>query len=123
MEEEGVVLAGAFDLAAGRALVGIGAQEIEGEAAQAGEVFRGVVLAGARAVLVHDHVEHPVELVFDLPVGAHDLGDAGGGKRLGEQVVARGGGALAVDLARGGDLGDRGETGEVVGRSASQATS
>ena len=59
MEEEGVVPASAFDLAAGGALVGIGAQEIEGEAAQPGEVFRGVVL-------VHDHVEHPVELVFDL---------------------------------------------------------
>ena len=41
-------------------------------------ILRRVVLAGARAVLVHDHVEYPVKAVFDLPVGAHDLGEAGG---------------------------------------------
>src|SRR6478672_11732012 len=33
VEEEGVVPAGAFDLASGRALVAVGAQHVEGEAA------------------------------------------------------------------------------------------
>ena len=38
-EEEGVVPGGAFELAPSRALVRVGAQEVEGEAAQAGEVL------------------------------------------------------------------------------------
>jgi hypothetical protein len=50
VKQESVVPAGALDLAAGRAMVPVGAQEIEREATQPGEVFRGVFLAGARAV-------------------------------------------------------------------------
>jgi hypothetical protein len=56
-EEEGIVPAGAFDFSAGGAFVGVGAQEVEGEAAEPGEVFGSMTLAGAGLVLVHDDVE------------------------------------------------------------------
>jgi hypothetical protein len=115
VEEEGVVPAGAFDLAAGGALVAVGAQDVEGEAAQAGEVFGRMILAGAHPVLVEDDIEHPVQAVLDLPVGAHDREETGGGERPREQVVAGGERGPAVLLARGGDLADRPEAGKFVG--------
>jgi hypothetical protein len=59
LEEEGVIPAGALDLAPGRARSAIGAQDVEGEAPQPGEVFRGIVLAGPGPILVEDHVEAP----------------------------------------------------------------
>ena len=52
-------------------------------------------LAVARTILVHRHVEHPVQAsdasigVFDRPVGAGDLPEALGVRLRAEQVVAR----------------------------------
>ena len=53
------------------ALVAVGAQDVEVEAAQAGEVFGRMVLACTGAVLVEDDVEQPVQAALDLPMGAH----------------------------------------------------
>lgn len=71
--EEGVVPSGSFDFAFDGALVGVGAQGIEGEFAQDGEVLGGVVRAAARGVLVEVDIEHPVELVLDGLMGAGDV--------------------------------------------------
>ena len=48
-----------------------------------------------------------MQAVLDVPVGAHDVEEAGGRERSGNDVVAAGGGRLAVDFARGRDLADR----------------
>ena len=60
------------------------------------------------------HVEHPVQTVLDVPVGAHYLGKARRGERRGEEIVAGGGRGIAVDLARRGHLADRLEACEPV---------
>jgi hypothetical protein len=57
-----------------------GAQEVEGELAQDGEVLGALVPAVAGAVLIEAGVEHPVQRVPDGPVGAH-----GTGERLGRE--------------------------------------
>jgi hypothetical protein len=64
------------------AFVLVGAEDVEREAAQSGEVLGSVVLAGG--VLVHDDVENPVQTVLDVPMGADDVE-----KRAAERGVDR----------------------------------
>ena len=66
-EEEGIVPSGAFDFAFDGPLVGVLAEEVEGELSQESEVLRGVVGAASHAVLVEGDIEDPVQLVFDGP--------------------------------------------------------
>ena len=73
-------------------------------------------MAGPQAgqVLLELDVEHPVELVFDAPVAAHDGVEALGREGLAEQIVAGLGAGAAADLAAGDDLADGLESGPFV---------
>src|SRR3954454_18215009 len=109
--EEEVVPCGAFELALHRALGGFGLGEVEGEAAQEGEVLGATVLAVPGPILIHGDVEHPMQPVLDAPVGARDLGEALGAKPRAEQVVGDLGRGLRGDLADAHDLADGGQPG------------
>jgi len=74
--------------AAEGASVGIGGEEVQAAAAEAGEVFRTVVLAVAGLVVVHDDIKGPVEAAFNMPVGPDDVGKRPGGEGFGERVIA-----------------------------------
>lgn len=50
-------------------------EESEGDVVKDGEVLRRVAGADAGRVLIHGHVEDPVEAVLDRPVTAHDAGE------------------------------------------------
>lgn len=80
-----------------------------------GEVLRPVTLADAGLVLIHDHVEGPMETILDAPVGWDDAGGFGGWERLAEQIVAILFGSLTVDLADRRDLGEGGQPRPVMG--------
>src|SRR3954451_7452510 len=65
----GVVPRGLLALASQAGLAGvIGAVEVEGDPAQAGQVARGPALADAAVVLAEDDVQDPVQAVLDPPV-------------------------------------------------------
>src|SRR5206468_78996 len=87
-EEEAVVPSGALDLAFDGPLVGMLADEVEGELSDEGKVLRSVVLAATDSVFGEGDVEDPVELVLDGPVGPGDLEHALGGEHGGEQEEA-----------------------------------
>src|SRR5262245_7811625 len=72
-EEEHIVPSGLFDFSSDGSLVWVGSQEVESDLAQDGDVLRPVVFAISGAILVEDHVEDPVELVLDRPMGADDV--------------------------------------------------
>jgi hypothetical protein len=65
-----------------------------------------VVFAISGLILIHDHVEHPVKLVFDAPMAAYDGVEAFRRAGLTEQITAGLGRRLSVDLAGRGDLAD-----------------
>src|SRR6202048_4479110 len=113
--QEGVVPAGALDFAAHRLAVRMGAQNVEGESSQGGEVLRRVVFPRPVLVLIHDDVEHPVQLVFDAPVRAHRRQQPLGRDIFGEQEVAhrRRVGGLATVAAARGDAAQRLDPGKV----------
>src|ERR1035437_2182509 len=69
--------------------------------------FRPVVLTISRLILVHDHVEHPVELVLDAPMAADDGVETFRREGLAEQIAAGLDRRSAVDLAGSGELSDR----------------
>ena len=83
-------------------------QGIDGQLADDGEIFGGVILAAAAGVLVEQDVENPVQVVLDAPVGAHGLEQFLGrqqprsqkvsGRVLGSLAVV---GAPTVDAADG----------------------
>src|ERR1019366_1754819 len=66
-----------------------------------------MVLTISRLILVHDHVEHPVELVLDAPMAADDGVETFRREGLAEQIAAGLDRRSAVDLAGSGDLSDR----------------
>lgn len=53
----------------------IGAGDVEGEASEHGEVLRSVVATVSRGVLGDDHVEFPVERVFESSVKPSEVID------------------------------------------------
>jgi hypothetical protein len=61
---------------------------------------------------VEEDVHNPVEAVFDAPVGAHRVGELGGGELGRGEVVALGFGRLAVAIDLAFDHGDHGEAGK-----------
>src|SRR5580700_11532154 len=87
-EKEGVVPASVLDFAAYGSLVGMRAKNVECELAQNSEVFGAIVSAVAGAVFVEDDVEHPVQAVFDAPMGARDGQDPRRRPGLREQEVS-----------------------------------
>lgn len=76
VEEEGGIPSDAFELAAHRAFRWFQLGEVESEVAQQRQVFGFMVLVIAGVVLVHDHVEDPMQAVFDPPVTADDVVEA-----------------------------------------------
>jgi len=103
----------------------VGLEDVEGEAAQAGE--HAGVGADARAVLAQGDVAAVVGRVLDPPVRADSLGGAGGGHRRVGDVEGRLGGVAqqpglgvacvdaALDLDDGGDVGTLVGVGQRVG--------
>ena len=87
-------------------------EEVEGEAAQDGEVLGAIVAAVAGAVLVEFDVENPVQRVLDRPVTADGAGENLGGEGRGSDVVAGGGAGVAGLRAGRLDAGEGGEAGE-----------
>ena len=72
---EGVGPSGSFALAGG-GHPGAGLiEQVEGEAAEDGEVLGSVVAAVSGAVLVEGDVEHPVQRVLNRPVAADGAGE------------------------------------------------
>ncbi len=82
------------------------------------EVSWTVVAAVAGAVLVHVDIEHPVEAVFDAPMGAGGLVQALGREGFGEQIVGGLGGrrvgVRALEFARAANCADGFQAGPVM---------
>ena len=73
--EELVVPCGAFEFDVHGAFGFFLADDVEGDVAEHGEVVWAVVFSVAGVVLVHDHIEHPVEAILDAPMGAGDVAE------------------------------------------------
>src|SRR5882724_3706003 len=95
-----MVPACAFELYGERALAGVAAGDVEGAAAQDGDVGGAVVAAVARGVLAQRHVELPVQSVLDVPVRAHGLEQGLRRKGARQRKDAHVGLDLAVDDSR-----------------------
>src|SRR5208283_5512063 len=72
---EAGVDAGSEALSAQRAFAGVGFEDVDGGVTDDGQVEWGVVLARAAAIFVEDHVQRPMQAVFDAPMGARRLQD------------------------------------------------
>ena len=72
-EEEVVVALGSPKLAADGTLVGVHPHDVQRQPADDRQTGGGVALAVARLILVHRHVEHPVQAVLNAPVGTDDV--------------------------------------------------
>jgi hypothetical protein len=60
---------------------------IERPSAQQRHALRAVVLSAAVLILVHRHVQHPVQAVLDAPMATHDVGGPHRGKVGTEEIV------------------------------------
>ena len=60
LKEEALVPCSKLHFAGNGSIIGVGSQDVEGDAAQDGKVLRPVVLSGPRVILVEDYVEWPV---------------------------------------------------------------
>ena len=49
-------------------------QQINRQTPHGREVFGSLLSAGASLIFAKDHIQHPMQLVFDRPVAAHGLG-------------------------------------------------
>src|SRR6266542_2902161 len=87
LDEEGIFPSGALDFSLQGRVVGMTANDVEGEPSQGGEVLRGIVLSGPVGVLGKDDVEDPVQVVFDAPMTAQDLQGFFGRHVSGQQIV------------------------------------
>ena len=85
----------------------IGAKEIQGHAAQKGEVLSGIAQADQAGILAKGHVKTPMQAVLNAPMGPHGVQDAVtvGGKR--RDYVAPLGFNPTGDFSRRFDTGDR----------------
>jgi len=83
------------------AFILIGAEDVECDAAQSGQILGSVVLLVAGMIFVDLHAEYTVQTVFDVTMAAHDVKKARGRQRCRKLAIALGIGRLAVDLAHG----------------------
>src|SRR5439155_2239290 len=72
LDEKGIVPPCTLDFSAHRSGARVGAEEVEDEPAQDGQVLRGVVFSRSAAVLVQDDIEHPMQLILDRPMRTLD---------------------------------------------------
>lgn len=79
-------------------------EEVESEFAKQRQVLRGVAFAGAAAVLVEGHVQHPVAAGLDAPVPADEVSQLLRVRRVAAQILALLGACLPFETAAAGDL-------------------
>src|SRR6266567_3697551 len=72
LDEKGIVPPCTLDFSAHRSGARVGAEDVEDEPAQDGQVLRGVVFSRSAAVLVQDDIEHPMQLILDRPMRTLD---------------------------------------------------
>ena len=72
---EGVGPSGTFALSGDGEFGSGGLEQVEGDLSEGGEVFGAVILAVSCTILVEGDVEHPVQPVLDVPVGAEGVGE------------------------------------------------
>ena len=86
--------------------------EVDGEVFDDGHVLRAVAGPQAGEIVAEDDIEHPMEPVFDAPMGAHRLGE-GCGIELGRaEIVAAFVRGFAAALGFGLDHRDHRQAGE-----------
>jgi hypothetical protein len=76
--QESIVPCGPVKFGSKGAFGSIIAHDVESHVSQDCQVFWGFIESGAGLILAEHDVEAPVEAVFDAPMGADDLGKAGG---------------------------------------------
>ena len=87
-EHEVFVPSGAFEFGFyGCFFVWVGSRNIERRSSEYGEIGWSIVLATACVVFVADNIEHPMPLVLDAPMLAHNLQKPGGRVVLTEKIV------------------------------------
>ncbi len=108
-KQERIVPSGGLDFLPHGHRYWMGTDNVDRQPPKDREVFRGMVFSAAVSIFVEDNVEHPVQLVFDGPVTAHDCQQFLGRDVLGKQVVAdeRLLGARAMGTSARGDPGHR----------------
>ena len=79
--EEFIIPPGLFELSFHRAFGAFQSGEVERQSAQEADILGSIILAVALAILVHRHVQHPMQSVLDAPLGARHLGEPRRGKR------------------------------------------
>ena len=90
-------------------------QNVDGELANGGEVFRRMIAAAAAGIFVEQHIEDPVQVVLDAPVGAHDREQLLGRQQTrGQEVSDLVLGGLAHAAAPAVDAGHGSDSGEAV---------
>ena len=87
-KKEGIVPTGALDFLAHRYGRRMCPDEVECELADDCKVLGSMVFPGSVAVFVEDDIEHPMQLVLDGPMAAHDLQKFFGREVFGKQIVA-----------------------------------
>jgi hypothetical protein len=65
-----------------------------------------MILVVAGLILVHGHVENPVQAVLHAPVRAGDFAETCGGQCSAEQIVSGFGAGLSANLTGADDLAD-----------------
>src|SRR5690348_1989961 len=68
LEEELFLPRGKLHFSGDSPVEGVRSQNVERDAANDGEIFWGVILAGSRVVFVEDNVEFPMEVVLNAPM-------------------------------------------------------
>ena len=68
LEEEFTAPSCEFHFSSWRTLVGVGVQDVEGQASDEGEILWRVVLPCPRVVLIEHHIERPMQIVLDAPM-------------------------------------------------------
>ncbi len=116
--EESVGTVGFFHFAADWDFGRFGVERVDRHVFESGEILWTVVASVAGAVLVHVDIEHPVEAVFDAPMGAGGLVQALGREGFGEQIVGGLGGrrvgVRALEFARAANCADGFQAGPVM---------
>ena len=69
-----------------------------------------MILPIALAILVHRHVQDPVQPILDTPLRTRHFGEPRGRKRRAQQIIRAFRGGLAFGLARPDHLADRCQT-------------
>ena len=79
-----------------------------------GKVFWPVFFAVSRAVFVHGHIKHPMQAVFNGPMGAGNSKETLGREGRAQQIIAALCGGFSLFLACRNDLADRLQAGPVM---------